>query len=190
MTICTPLSQLLPVKNVAGILMAVSLSKTKHLINVVGGGETKDLAKLAKNLGIEKQVKFFGSLPNEKAREVLRKSDVFVLNSFHEGLPHAMLEALGGGVPVIATRIPATIEILEDKKTGLLVDVDNPKDLAEKLEILPNYKDILIKNGRRLYLQKFTWEKHLKQLYKLFRQCIAGSRSELNEGHENFGNSK
>lgn len=172
MTICTPLSQLLPVKNVSGVFKAVSLSKKKYIINVVGGGETKDLVRMAKDLNIEEKVRFWGSLPNDRARRVLKNSDAFVLNSFHEGMPHALIEALAEGVPVVATKIPAVMEILEDRKTGILVNVDDPKDLAKKLEMLPKYKDALVKSGRELYKEKFTWDKHLTQLYNVFNGLV------------------
>lgn len=175
MIICTPLSQLLPVKNVAGVIEAVALSKEKHIINIVGGGDTKELEKLAKNLGILKQIKFWGSLPKEEAGKVLKKSDVFVLNSFHEGLPHAVIEALAQKVPVIATRIPAMTEILKDRKTALLVNVNDPKDLSEKMALLPAYQKILVQNGRKLYEEKFTWDSHLEKLLALFNSLKLSS---------------
>ncbi len=169
MKICTPLSQLLPVKNIPGVFEAVSLLKDKTIfVDVVGGGETKDLENLVKKLGLKSQVKFWGAMPNDKARKLLKESDIFILNSFHEGMPHALIEALADEVPVIATKIPAVFEILEDKKTGLLVNIDDPNDLAEKIKLVAKYKDALVKNGKKLYQEKFTWEAHLKSLYDIF----------------------
>ncbi len=169
MKICTPLSQLLPVKNIPGIFEAVALLNDKTIfVNVVGGGEAKDLENLVMKFGLKSQVKFLGAMPNDKAREILKKSDVFILNSFHEGMPHALIEALAEGVPVIATKIPAVLEVLKDKKTGLLVNIDDPNDLAEKIKLVEKYKDTLVKNGKKLYLEKFTWEAHLKALYDTF----------------------
>jgi len=172
MIICTPLSQLLPVKNVAGVFKAVK-ELDEVTVYVVGGGDTADLEKLARLLKIEKRVKYFGKLPNDRAMKVLEKSDVFVLNSFHEGLPHAMIEALRHEVPIIATKIPAFTEILKDKETALLVNIDDPKDLAEKIKLVAKYKAILVKNGKKLYQEKFTWEAHLTALYNVFDEVTA-----------------
>lgn len=170
--ISTGFSELLPIKNVAGVIMAIP--KSAELWVVGDGSEKANLERLAKELG--KSVIFFGRVNNQQAREIMKKSDVFILNSFHEGMPHALIEALVEGVPVIATKIPAVLEILEDKKTGLLVKLDDVNDLSEKLRLIPQYRDVLVKNGRRLYEAKFTWEKHLVQLYNVFNGLVNNSR--------------
>jgi len=165
--LCTPISQLLPVKNVEGVLRAVSQDKN-FFVNIVGGGDDSKLKKLAKELNIEDRMKFWGMLSNKKAREVLRNSDVFVLNSFHEGMPHALIEALAEGIPVVATRIPAHEEILTDKINGVLVNISDAKDLVEKIWYAKKLRAKLIINGKKLYQEKFTWKVHLKHLYCIF----------------------
>lgn len=172
MTIICGLSELLPVKNISGIIAAV-----KHLpveLLVVGdGGEINYLQQIA-----GKNVKFLGRIPNQKVRELLKKSDIFVLNSTHEGLPHALLEALAEGIPVIATKIPATEEILVDGETGLFVRVNDAADLAKKIEKLSSnlpLRNKLAANGKKLFLQKFTWESHIKALYNVFDEVTSHS---------------
>jgi glycosyltransferase involved in cell wall biosynthesis len=51
--------------------------------------------------------------------------DFFVLNSTHEGLPHAILEAMALGLPVIATAVGGTPEVVRDGETGLLIHSGN-----------------------------------------------------------------
>jgi glycosyltransferase involved in cell wall biosynthesis len=51
----------------------------------------------------------------------VKSADVFVLNSMYEGLPHALIEAMALGTPIIATRVGGTPELIEDGVTGLLV---------------------------------------------------------------------
>ncbi len=168
--ISTGFSELLPVKNIDGVIRAVP--KNAELWIIGDGPQKNSLEKLAKQLG--QKVIFFGRVDNKKARELMRQSDIFVLNSFHEGLPHALLEALAEGVPVIATKIPAVAEILVDKVTGLLVNIDDSGDLAEKILEVKNYPE-LAKNGKKLYKEKFTWETHLKELYNVFDEVASGS---------------
>lgn len=165
--ISTGFSELLPVKNIEGVIRAVP--KNSQLWIVGDGPEKNNLKKLAKEL--DKKVVFWGRVNNEKARKIMRKSDIFVLNSLHEGMPHALIEALAEKVPVIATKIPAVTEILTDKITGLLVNINDPKDLAEKILQIKNYPE-LVKNGRKLFEEKFTWEKHFNRLYNIFNDLV------------------
>lgn len=172
MTIICGLSELLPVKNISGIIAAVKNLPVQLLV-VGDGGEFNYLQRIA-----GKNVKFLGQIPNQKVRELLKKSDIFVLNSTHEGLPHALLEALAEGVAVIATKIPATEEILIDGETGLFVEINKPADLAkiiEKLSSNPTLRKKLAINGKKLFLQKFTWESHIKALYNVFNEVTSHS---------------
>ena len=109
----------------------------------------------------------------------MRKSDIFVLNSFHEGMPHALIEALAEGVPVVATKIPAVLEILTDKVNGVLVEVDDPEDLKNKIKYLMDSgraslaRMTLAKNGLKLYKEKFTWDAHVRELYNIFDEVAS-----------------
>ncbi|MEK7565502.1 MAG: glycosyltransferase family 4 protein [Patescibacteria group bacterium] len=161
--ISTGFSELLPVKNIAGVIRAIP--ENAELWIVGDGPERNKLEKLAKQL--DKKTIFFGRVDNQKARKLMSQSDIFVLNSFHEGMPHALLEALAEGVPIIATRIPAITEILTDKVTGLFVNVDDPEDLAKKISEIENYPK-LTENGRKLFEEKFTWNSHLSKLRDIF----------------------
>jgi glycosyltransferase involved in cell wall biosynthesis len=56
--------------------------------------------------------------------------------SKNEGMGRAFVEAQAAGVPVIGTRVGGVAEVLDEGRTGYLVDPDNPHELAEKVEIL------------------------------------------------------
>lgn len=64
--------------------------------------------------------------------------DICVLSTFTEGISNSILEYMSIGKPVIATEGGGTSEIVEDKRTGFLIQVSNPDELAEKMEILLN----------------------------------------------------
>src|SRR5262249_4290041 len=61
----------------------------------------------------------------------LQASDLFVLPSFVEGIPVSAMEAMAVGVPVIATNIAGTSELIDDGKTGILVRPSDAEILAE-----------------------------------------------------------
>lgn len=62
--------------------------------------------------------------------------DVFVLCSHSEGFSNALLESMGMGIPVIATRVGGNIEMIEDGKTGFLVPPGDPITLSERMFLL------------------------------------------------------
>lgn len=99
---------------------------------LVGDGEEKPfLQDLAINLDITNHVHFLGKLSN--VNEVLQEFDLFVLPSIWEGLPTVLLESAANSIPVIATNIPGTNEIIQDGISGWLVPPANPDGLAVAL---------------------------------------------------------
>ena len=86
---------------------------------------------------MEKNVRLLGI--RKDIPELLNISDVFVLPSLWEGLPNALLEAMIAGIPVVATDIGPNLEVIEDKRTGLLVPSGNSQALADAIiEIINN----------------------------------------------------
>ena len=59
--------------------------------------------------------------------------DIFVLPSLSEGMPLALLEAMAAGLPAVATRVGGVMEVLDDRKTGLLVTSQDSRALADKI---------------------------------------------------------
>jgi len=65
--------------------------------------------------------------------QLMPSADVFVLPSFTEGLPNVVLEASAAGVPVVATAVGGTPEVVADGSTGFLVPPNDPVRLAERI---------------------------------------------------------
>ncbi len=109
----------------------------------IGGGPLKQrLEALAEQLGINDRCQFLGSQPQEFVLEAYRDSDLFVLpcridkSGDRDGLPNVIVEAQSQGLPVVASSISAIPELLEDGVNGLLVNPDDPTELAKKIEHL------------------------------------------------------
>jgi glycosyltransferase involved in cell wall biosynthesis len=96
-----------------------------------GGSELGRLRARAEALGVSHAVSFVGHRDDVPAR--LSDADVFVLPSRSEAFPNAVLEAMGAGLPVIASRVGGVPELIEHERTGLLVPPGNPKALAEAI---------------------------------------------------------
>ena len=105
----------------------------------------EQLRSLAKDLSVESNVHFLG-LRND-VPQLLCEIDVFVLSSFHEGLPLAIVEATAARKPVIATKVPGPTDIIVDGQTGIFVELDKPEEFADAIETLLNNAELRGKMG-------------------------------------------
>ena len=99
-----------------------------QLLLVGDGPEAPRLRELAAALGVAGRVVFAGAVPD--AARGLPSLDLYVSASQREGLPLALLEAMACGLPVLATRVPGNVDVVEDGVTGVLVAPGDAAGLA------------------------------------------------------------
>ena len=110
--------------------MTVSSGALSYL--VVGDGRGRDdMTAAVRRFGIEKNVFFAGWQPYEQVPDYLRLADIAVYPSESEGLCRAYLEAMASERVLIASDIPAAVEIIENGVSGLLFSKGNIADLAQ-----------------------------------------------------------
>ncbi|MEO8092018.1 MAG: glycosyltransferase [bacterium] len=109
-------------------------------VDLVGDGPLREpLRQLVLELGLGDRVRFHGALPEPAVTRLLDDAHLFVLpsvvapNGQMEGLPVVLMEALGAGVPVVATRTSGVPELIRDGETGLLAEPGNPSDLRNAI---------------------------------------------------------
>ena len=112
------------------------------------GSSLSEATRLTAELGLEGTIAFRGWVLGKEKRAVLAESDVLVLPSRREGMPNALLEAMAAGLPVIATRIGAIADVVEDGTSGLLVEAGNIGDLAGALVRLTGHQEERARMGR------------------------------------------
>ena len=96
-----------------------------------------------------KDVKFWGRLSPEAVREALQQIDVLLLLSDSEGLPLALLEAMGHGVAPIVTNLEGGLtEVVQDGHNGFLVEVGDVKAFADRIQTLSRDREMLTSMGR------------------------------------------
>jgi glycosyltransferase involved in cell wall biosynthesis len=78
--------------------------------------------------------RFLGTLPRERVLELFRAGDASLLSSSWENFPHAVVEALAVGTPVIATRTGGVAEVVRDGENGLVVEPDDVDALTAAIE--------------------------------------------------------
>lgn len=81
--------------------------------------------------GIEGNVEFLGWIDTEHKTDILKKGSLFLLPSYGEGMPMCVLEAMGFGLPVIATRVGGIPKIVENGKNGFLLEPGNAQSIAD-----------------------------------------------------------
>ncbi len=133
------------------------------------GGLRRELGALARSLGVERNVRFTGHRTD--GRLLLDAADVFALPSRSEGMPLAAIEAMEAGLPVVATRVIGSAEVVVDGRTGSLVPTENPAALASALKVL--LVDAKLRSawgaaGRRRWRAEFTVERMADRTWAVY----------------------
>lgn len=135
------------------------------------GGERAKLEERVRELGIASRF----VLPGFSAEldQFLPWADVVTLPSFTEGLPNVALEASAAGVPVVATAVGGTPEVVADGVSGLLVPSGSPEQLTEALSQLLSDATLRTKlgaGGRHRMRAEFTFEAQAAKYAELFER--------------------
>lgn len=140
----------------------------------IGGGPLRErLTGLAERLGLGDRVGWHGSLPQDRVIEAYRAADLFVLASRiapdgdRDGLPNVLLEAGAQQLAVVASRVSAVPELIEDGVNGRLVAPDDPAALAEATAALirdPGARLRLGEAGRHRVVGRFAMDVGIDRL--------------------------
>lgn len=163
-------------KGVPQLLQALALPPLKDLplqLTLAGGGDLDHYRAMARDLDISARVRFAGWTQQAEVSRLLQDSDLFVLPSFDEGLPLAMLEALAHGVAVVCTPVGEIPEVLRHEQEALFVPPGQAQALADALARLvrePQRRLELAQRGQALYAQRFTMRVFLEAITAVHRR--------------------
>lgn len=125
--------RLVPWKRVDKLLEAIARLDGAGLVIVGDGPERNHLNNRVKAFGIADRVYFAGQRNRRETLSLMAACDVFVLNSSYEGFPHVVLEAMAIGLPVVATAVGGTTELVEDGVNGRLIAASDEGALFQAL---------------------------------------------------------
>jgi len=160
----------------AAAILCKQFPNTRFLL--IGEGERKKrlkekIIRQIAELKLQENVKLLGY--RSDVRELLQLMDVFVLASTSEGLPLSVVEAHAASKPIVATNIGGLSEIVEDDKSGFLVEPKNPHILAEKLltlirnrtlrEEMGNYGEMVVRS-------KFSIDTMINKYQELYGELL------------------
>jgi glycosyltransferase involved in cell wall biosynthesis len=173
--------RLSPEKNVPALLEAGAHLRRNGLalvIEIAGEGPQRgELEAQAAQLGLTEAVSFLGL--RDDVAEVMARCDLFVNPSLTEGMPNTVLEALSSGLPVIATDVGATCELVVHEQTGLLVPPADVPALAAAIARLaqtPDLAQYLALRGRRHVEDQFSLLSRTALIVALYRGVLAAAR--------------
>lgn len=134
---------------------------------IAGDGPQLDALKLlAQKLGIADRVQFLGWQAREQLIEQYHWSNLFLFPSRHEGMPNAVLEAMASGLPVIASRIAGSEELVSNGETGFLFpseDIEALRDALRKLISDTVLRQTMGNVARRHMEERYSWAATAKQ---------------------------
>jgi N-acetyl-alpha-D-glucosaminyl L-malate synthase BshA len=159
---------------VYAMCMVTKRAPDAKLMLIGDGPERHRIERLIDQMDLRRNITLTGY--RSDVPELLRCADTLVLPSETESAPLTILEAMSTGLPVIATRVGGVPEIIEDGRTGFLVPLKHPEDIAEKILELHGDRDKLRRMGaaaRQAILERYSTEKVVQQYLDVYEQ-VAG----------------
>lgn len=164
-----------PIKGLDVLIKAIGVvfkSNPNIQLNILGKGDKSIYSKMIEDLGIKNNILFLGS---QNSYDYYKKSDIFVLPSRSEGMSNSLLEAMSLGLPCIATNVSGVSDIIDDGENGFIVEIEDYKDMADKIIQLIENEELLKKfknNSIQKIKNKFSMEKIAEMYYKLYNSLI------------------
>lgn len=166
--------RLSPEKGIATLLSAWDrLNGLPFRLKVAGDGPLrKEVTRRAAGGRIE----YLGVLSREEVQALMREAAFLVFPSVcYENFPLAIVEAFASGLPVVASRLGAMAEIIEDGRTGLHFRPGDPEDLATKIEWVAGHLAEMARmrcEARAEYLLRYTPERNYQLLMEIYDRAI------------------
>jgi len=143
--------------------IAKSLPNDIHLIILGSGPEEDKIKDYSKS---KENIHYMGYQPKEKTIPLIRGSDILIQPSLIEGISSTILEAMVCKTAIITTNVGGNKEIIENGKTGILVEPGKSKEIVEKISYLINNEKVKesITAEALKTVQKYDWS-HVGKLY-------------------------
>lgn len=149
------------------------LKQKPHLsIFLMGDGDLKsDVEKRISESGLKEKIKLTGWVSHEDLPKYLNFLKLLVMPSYTEGLPNTMLEAMACGTPVLATKVGAIPDIIEDTRTGFLMENNSPECIANNIIRALEHPDLqkIAKDAGSFVKHEFTYEAAIEKYSSVFR---------------------
>lgn len=156
------------------------LHPLSFILDVIGSLTTepnyaKQMQEFVTANGLSSAVTFHGALDTEPLKQKLKQAHVLIVPSSYEGFGIVYLEGMAFGLPAIGTTAGAAGEIIEQGKTGYLINPNDSMTLASHISQLAADRDLLAKlslNARKRYIQQPSWDETAGQIRAFLQNMI------------------
>ncbi|HUX06205.1 MAG TPA: glycosyltransferase [Acidobacteriota bacterium] len=176
------IGRLVELKGFHTLIEAVAILRSRGInvqCYIAGEGPEKErLEAMSAQLGLEAGVHLLGKVLQSDLQQYFRRAAVFALPScvreYQDNIPVVLIEAMAMEIPVVSTNISAIPELVRDGSTGLLVEPENPTQLADALATLLTERESAVELGRaarKLVSDEFNVHVSAGRLKRLFEAC-------------------
>lgn len=141
---------------------------------MAGDGEMEQIKAAFSRKGLLDTVTFPGWVRGEEKERLLRESGIFLFPSYHEGMPMAVLEAMGYGLGIVTTTVGGIPQLIDHKRSGFLETPGDVTAMAKDVSALIQDEALRRSMGelaRRSVEQKYSLEIHLQKLEETYRKA-------------------
>ncbi|MBN1981402.1 MAG: glycosyltransferase family 4 protein [Chitinivibrionales bacterium] len=172
-------ARLVPIKNHNLIIAAASvLTQLRAALRFVFVGDGELRQELQENISREGLDEMFVLLGwREDVAALLHAGDCFVLCSKNEGMGRVFIEAQACGLPVIGSRVCGIPEVIDEGRTGYLVDPHDPQELAKAIKMVytrKDHRDTLIHNCQQWITHRFSAECMVDKIEAVYQTFFQG----------------
>jgi glycosyltransferase involved in cell wall biosynthesis len=149
-------------------------------LRVVGDGTLlEEATTMVQRHGLQ-DITLMGKVPPRDVLASMKSAQLLIFPSeWYEGLPMTLIEAFACGLPVIASRLGAMAELVDEGHTGLLFRPGDPEDLAAKVRWAvehPEAMDLMGAQARHVYEEKYTSDLNYHMLINIYRTAISAAQ--------------
>jgi glycosyltransferase involved in cell wall biosynthesis len=146
-----------------------------------GDGEREQAEAVCRQKGISHNVTFLGWVRGEEKEKFLKNCSIYVLPTYHEGMPMSILEAMAYGMAIVSTYVGGIPHIVANDENGILCEAGNKKQLQNALErLLEDHRkrERLGKAGAAYIADNFDIKKNIEKIEKIYSSLLTAAESE------------
>lgn len=170
-----------PVYGIDRLIRAFALFKENFNVPearlvIAGDGEQRDfLRNLSEELHIADSVRFIGNMDNSSLPAVYSSFDVACFLSSSESFGVSAVEAMACECPVVVSGADGFREVVEDGKTGIMIEGNSVKEAASAIGRLysnPSLREVMGKNGRKRVMQYYHWKDNVAAMISIYDSVL------------------
>jgi glycosyltransferase involved in cell wall biosynthesis len=165
-----------PRKGLDDLIRAFAQVSIRHeaILLIVGGGDKTNINKIVHNLNLHNNIILTGFVDDVTLRIIYNICDIYILPSKLEGFGLTLLDAMRAGKPIIATRVGAIPEIIQENENGILVEPNNIKSISDSINKLLEDQELskFIQLKNKSQIGCYSWLKTAEKVYTIYMQLV------------------